>query len=239
MRKKLNKISVLFLAFIFLLTLSLSSIKVYAENTQSYVYETLEEYLQENYSYWEREEIQHVTIDETIKDCKGLETLTNLTSLTIWNNNLEKIDFNDIPKLKEISIYYTDLKATDFAELSELEKVYISNCTLSGKLDFTKNTNLTSIELDLNGNLSNAIVNIKGMDWLDEFNYSYWDATGFDLKKSILMDDYNDLLYTYSYENEEGRMNGENFFYIYESVEEYLEKYFQYMERDEITRFEC
>ena len=213
MRRKLNKISVLFLAFIFLLTLLLGSIKVYAEDNTGKVYETLEEYLQENYSYYEKEEIEYLYIEGTIKDYTGLSSLTNLTSLTIYNNeNLGGINLADIPKLQDIYIY---------------------ECNLNGTLNFTKNKNLKDIYIHLVGDVSKAKFDIRGMSWINKFDYSYYSKTAIDFKKSVLMDDYN-LLNSYDWRDEDGYINGNAYFYMYDSIELYLQKYYADTPREEI-----
>lgn len=134
-------------------------------------YYTIDEYLEVYYPDFEKEEITELSIGNNviIKDYSGLSTLINLTRIEFYN---------------------MDLTGINFEVVSKLENIYVYNCTLNGKLDFTKNTNLKHIDVNFDGNLTNAIVDIRGINDLEYFNYEYYTdcASNFDLDTCILRD---------------------------------------------------
>lgn len=188
------------------------------------IYNTIEEYLQENYfDYTEakKEEITSLYIyDSKIKDYSGLSNLINLTSISINNSELESIDFERVTNIKEIEV---------------------NNCKLNGTLDFTGNNKLKNININLISNLSNSIIDIRGMEWLNNFEYKYSnnEATGFNLENCILMDDYTILDYS-NYESEENNITNSYSFnrVFYYTIDEFLESYYPGIAKKEITDLE-
>lgn len=142
-------------------------------------YDTIDEYLQEYYPEVAKEEITEVQIFNwvNIKDYSGLSNLPNLAILYLSNSDLEKINFELTPKLERIKIY---------------------NTTLNGILNLSKNANLRYIDINLKGDLSNAVVDIRGLNNLEYFNYEYYTdrANNFNLDTCILKDDNIELTYS-------------------------------------------
>lgn len=185
--------------------------------TSSFViYDSIEEYLQDYYSETPREEIKEFTINNKVNDYTGLSTLINLTQLSISNNdNLDLIDFTDVPKLVDLDI---------------------SNCKLNGTLDFTKNIELKNLRINLTGDLSKSVVNIRGMEWLENFSFCYYNATGFDLDTCILMDDKSILKYNkYEYEDAPTEESYSFFIEKYNNIDEYLDEYYSNVKKEDIT----
>ena len=182
------------------------------------VYKDIDEYLAENYPEDKKEDMTYLSIWATILDYSGLSELNNLEELHINNSDLNNINFGILSNLKSIDI---------------------RNCILNGTLDFRNNTKLKSIDITGEGDLSNTVIDIRGMEWLNYFNFSHFMSTGFVLKDTILTDDYNNLIHSTSeveygettYESNDYYFNRE----FYYTIDEYLEVYYPDFEKEEIT----
>ena len=139
-----------------------------------------------------KEEIINLNIvgDVIIKDYSGLSTLTNLKELYFYDNKyLSCMSFEMVPNLEGVSIY---------------------NCQLDGILDFTQNINLKEVGVNFIGDLTNAIVDIRGLIDVEYFTYNYYTdkASNFDLDRCILRDSTIELIH-----NSDTESMYENYYY--------------------------
>mgnify|MGYP001040130439 CR=1 FL=1 len=81
---------------------------------------------------------------ENIKSVKGIEKLTNLTKLDVYNNQLTSLDVSNNVNLTELDASYNQLTNLDVSENVKLEKLYVSSNQLTS-LDVSKNINLTEL----------------------------------------------------------------------------------------------
>lgn len=77
-----------------------------------------------------------------IRTMKGVEFFTALTSLTIWNNEVEAIDLSKNTQLTYLDCDNNNLRTLDVSKLTKLEKLWCTYNQLT-ELDLTKNTALS------------------------------------------------------------------------------------------------
>lgn len=141
MKGILSKI-IMGLLFIILLLICCSNMSPEANAyTYSETYYTIDEYL----SGYSKDEVTTLDINGIwIGDYSGLNEYTNLREINIRNTALL-------------------LEGIDFSGLEKLEKVYISNVTSAGKLNFSNDINLKSITIWLDGDITRTCIDIRRM----------------------------------------------------------------------------
>lgn len=89
---------------------------------------------------WEQKYLKRIT---------GLETNTALTTLTIYNNDIEEIDVTKNTKLKTLNMYTNRVKTIDLSQNTALTTLLIAN-NLFTEIDIKNNTELTSLHIYTN-----------------------------------------------------------------------------------------
>ncbi len=84
--------------------------------------------------------------DREIQDVSGLEKLTNVTGISLSNNNISSIDLTHNPKLKEVRLHDNQLTSIDVTHNLELEGLDLERNQIE-EIDITKNINLTGISI--------------------------------------------------------------------------------------------
>ena len=99
--------------------------------------------------------------EEKIVSLKGLEKLTNLSSIDLTYNNITKIDVKELTELTEISLYHNKLTEIDVTNNSKLKTLSLYNNEIKN-IDLSKNEELTYLSLS-NNKISNIDItnNIK------------------------------------------------------------------------------
>ena len=126
--------------------------------------------------------------NEKIKSTKGIEKLTNLTKLDVYNNQLTSLDVSNNVNLTELDASYNQLTNLDVSENVKLEKLYVSSNQLTS-LDVSKNINLTelmvhdnqltSLDVSKNTNLTELRVydnQLTSLDVNKNTNLTYLDV---------------------------------------------------------------
>ena len=220
MKKSLNRIVAIFILLSMIIAIAP---KVYAEGGTEYylkkipidepnrTYNTIDEYLEDNYegNYYDASE----------------------TELIFQYAKIEDFSFNGkYPNLEYIYFYDMELGDFDFGIFPKLKQVIISNSTLDGTLKFGNGEYLENISIELVGDLSNAVIDIRNVERCNHvelfneeciFYFASSDYYNFDKEKTLL---YNCELF-----GDEGE---DNFYYLnaggygsggYESWDEYCE----------------
>ena len=94
--------------------------------------------------------------NEKIISAKGLEKLTNLTYLSLYSNNISKIDVSNNTALTTLNLNNNYLSSIDVSKNTALINLYLSSNNISS-IDVSTNTSLTSLDLSSN-NLSSIDV---------------------------------------------------------------------------------
>ena len=106
------------------------------------------------------------TDEEKITDASGIERLTNLTSLNLYDNNLTAIDISNNVNLTSLNLYYNKLNVIDISKNTNLTFLSLGYNKLS-TIDLSNNVNLTELNLGYNNLTTINLSNNKNLVSLD------------------------------------------------------------------------
>jgi len=98
-----------------------------------------------------------------------LSSLSELTSLNLYNNNLSSIDLSSLSELTSLNLDNNNLSEIDLSSLSELTSLNLDNNNLS-EIDLSSLSELTSLNLDNNNLSSIDLSSLSGLTQLYLYN---------------------------------------------------------------------
>ena len=119
--------------------------------------------------------------DEKIISAKGLEKLTNLTYLSLYDTNLSTIDLSNNTNLTDLNLARNNLSTIDLSNNTNLTDLNLANNNLS-TIDLSNNTKLTHLRL-YNTNLST-------IDLSNNTKLTYLDLTSNNLSEIDVSNNY-------------------------------------------------
>ena len=91
---------------------------------------------------------------EKIKSTTGIEKLTSLTYLYLFDNNISSIDLSKNTALTDLILGWNNISSIDLSKNTALTKLWLNNNNKISSIDLSKNTELRDLSLSDN-NISN------------------------------------------------------------------------------------